>query len=191
MGHVLMENRNGLAVAVKVMSRRRLAPLNVRRLSTSSTVIGRADGGSWSAATRGSMSKALVQALRERKVTPHIAIDGHLSKTGKRRKTAIDDRTYATSATISVSAAANGIEEVFGWTKTTGGGSGQGSRPGQGPGRLHLRDPGLQSGKNTKNFWQLRHDQTRQSDGSKSSDRIRSNRHQSAQRQNARSSAAC
>jgi len=34
-----------------------------------------------------------VQALLERKVTPNIAIDGHLSKTGKRRKTAIDGRT--------------------------------------------------------------------------------------------------
>lgn len=29
----------------------------------------------------------------ERKVTPHIAVDGHLSKTGKPRATAIDDRT--------------------------------------------------------------------------------------------------
>ena len=31
-----------------------------------------------------------VHDLRDRSVTPHIAIDGHLSKTGKRRKTAVD-----------------------------------------------------------------------------------------------------
>lgn len=31
-------------------------------------------------------------ALRERKVTAHIAIDGHRSKTGKPRKTAVDGR---------------------------------------------------------------------------------------------------
>lgn len=34
-----------------------------------------------------------VHDLRGRSVTPHIAIDGHLSKTGKRRKTAVDGRT--------------------------------------------------------------------------------------------------
>lgn len=34
-----------------------------------------------------------VKDLRERKVTPHIALEGHLSKTGKPRVTAIDGRT--------------------------------------------------------------------------------------------------
>ena len=34
-----------------------------------------------------------VRELRARSVTPHIAIDGHLTKTGKRRRTAIDRRT--------------------------------------------------------------------------------------------------
>ena len=38
-----------------------------------------------------------VKDLRERKVTPHIAIDGHLSKTGKPRVTAIDGRTQTPS----------------------------------------------------------------------------------------------
>ena len=31
--------------------------------------------------------------LRAQSVTPHITIDGHLSKTGKRRKTAVGGRT--------------------------------------------------------------------------------------------------
>mgnify|MGYP002180269655 CR=1 FL=1 len=34
-----------------------------------------------------------VDDLRERKVTPHIAVQDHLTKTGKRRKTRIDGRT--------------------------------------------------------------------------------------------------
>jgi hypothetical protein len=34
-----------------------------------------------------------VGELRERNVTPHIAVDAHLTKTGKTRKTAIDGRT--------------------------------------------------------------------------------------------------
>jgi len=33
--------------------------------------------------------EAFVQALKRRSVMPHIAVDGHLSKTGKPRKTAV------------------------------------------------------------------------------------------------------
>ena len=57
----------------------------------------------------------------EREVTPHIAIDGHVRKTGKPRKTAIDARTtrhpgYAISQCIR-----KRIEEIFGWGKSVGG----------------------------------------------------------------------
>jgi hypothetical protein len=53
-----------------------------------------------------------------RHVTPHIAIDGHIRKTGKPRKTAVDHRTtrhggYAVSQCVR-----KRIEEVFGWIKT-------------------------------------------------------------------------
>ena len=37
--------------------------------------------------------EAFVEDLRGRKVTPHIAVQDHVSKTGKRRKTKIDART--------------------------------------------------------------------------------------------------
>ena len=119
---------NGLAVA---MRRRRLATLNVRWLSI---LIDRhrpsrrriTVGGD-----KGFDVEGFVQALRERKVTPHIAIDGHLSKTGKRRKTAIDDRTLRHVGYDISQRCRKRIEEVFGWTKTTARcGSGQGSRPG-------------------------------------------------------------
>jgi IS5 family transposase len=54
-------------------------------------------------------------------VTAHIAIDGHVTKTGKTRKTAIDGRItrhpgYAISQVIR-----KRVEEIFGWVKTTGG----------------------------------------------------------------------
>ena len=62
-----------------------------------------------------------VGALRTEKVTPHIAIDGHVRVSGKPRKTAIDGRTtrhpgYAASQRIR-----KRIEEGFGWMKSCGG----------------------------------------------------------------------
>jgi len=64
---------------------------------------------------------AFVEALREREVTPHIAVDGHVRKSGRPRKTAIDRRTtrhlgYAISQLVR-----HRIEEIFGWSKATGG----------------------------------------------------------------------
>ena len=65
--------------------------------------------------------EGFVQALRQRKVTPHIAIDGHLTKTGKRRKTAIDGRATRHAGYTISQRCRKRIEEVFGWIKTTGG----------------------------------------------------------------------
>ncbi len=56
-----------------------------------------------------------------REVTPHIAVDGHLSKTGKRRKIAIDQRTLRHPGYDISQCCRKRIEEVFGWIKTTGG----------------------------------------------------------------------
>jgi len=55
------------------------------------------------------------------KVTPHIAVNGAVSKRGKVRKTAIDRRTtrhpgYAVSQRIR-----KRVEEVFGWVKSQAG----------------------------------------------------------------------
>jgi len=62
-----------------------------------------------------------VHDLRTRKVTPHIAIDAHLTKTGKRRKTAIDRRTLRHAGYDISQRCRKRIEEVFGGIKTTGG----------------------------------------------------------------------
>lgn len=62
-----------------------------------------------------------VTALKERKITPHIAIQGYETKTGRTRKTAVDHRTtrhpgYEVSQIIR-----KRVEEVFGWTKYAAG----------------------------------------------------------------------
>jgi IS5 family transposase len=62
-----------------------------------------------------------VQDLRARDVTAHVAIDGHLSKTGKPRKTAVDARTLRHPGYAISQCCRKRIEEVFGWIKTTGG----------------------------------------------------------------------
>jgi transposase len=119
MGHALMENRHGLAVRGELThatgSAEREAALDlVDRHRPGRRPITLGGDKAYDVA-------GFVEALRERAVTPHIAIDGHQTKTGKRRKTAIDDRTtrhpgYAISQVIR-----KRIEEIFGWDKTIGG----------------------------------------------------------------------
>lgn len=72
-------------------------------------------------ADKGFDVEAFVAALRAREVTPHIAIDGHRTKTGKRRKTAIDGRTLRHAGYAVSQCCRKRIEEVFGWIKTTAG----------------------------------------------------------------------
>ena len=64
---------------------------------------------------------AFVDALRDRSVTPHIAVDGRLSKLGKRRLTRIDRRTTRHPGYAASQRLRKRIEEGFGWIKTTGG----------------------------------------------------------------------
>lgn len=119
MGHVLMENRNGLAVAGDVTqatgTTEREAALDLidcHRPGRQRITLG---------GDKGFDVEGFVHALRERKVTPHIAIDGHLSKTGKRRKTAVDGRALRHAGYDISQRCRKRIEEVFGWIKTTGG----------------------------------------------------------------------
>ena len=121
MGHVLMENRNGLAVDAtlthatgKAEREATLAMLDRRRA-------GRRRRRITLGADKAYDVTSFVADLRTRRVTPHIAVQGTLSKTGKPRKTAIDGRTlrhagYAVSQRIR-----KRIEEVFGWIKKPGG----------------------------------------------------------------------
>ena len=120
MGHALMENRNGLAVLGGISQ-----ATGTAERDEALALIERHRGRSERRVTLGA-DKAydvadFVDGLRNRSVTPHIAIDGHLSKTGKRRKTAIDGRTLRHTGYGISQRCRKRIEEVFGWIKASAG----------------------------------------------------------------------
>lgn len=119
MGHILMENRNGLVVQAKLTQ----ASGTAEREAALCMIDSQRPGGRriTVGGDKGFDVTSFVDALRARRITPHIAIDAHLTKTGKRRKTALDQRTtrhpgYAISQVIR-----KRVEEPFGWIKTVAG----------------------------------------------------------------------
>lgn len=120
MGHALMENRHGLAVGGSVTQ-----ATGTAEREAALDLVERRPGRSKQRITLGA-DKAydvtgFVQDLRVRSVTPHIAIDAHLTKTGKRRKTAIDRRTLRHAGYEASQRRRKRIEEVFGWIKSSAG----------------------------------------------------------------------
>jgi len=119
MGHALMENRHGLIVK-GTLSR----ASGTAEREAALALIDQHRPGRRRITLAGDKAydvEAFIGDLRQRKVTPHIAIDGHMSKTGKPRKTAIDGRItrhagYAISQTCR-----KRIEESFGWLKASAG----------------------------------------------------------------------
>jgi hypothetical protein len=59
--------------------------------------------------------------LRERNVTPPLAVNGRETKTGKTRKAAIDKRTTRHPGSAVSQIIRKRIEDIFGWLKTAGG----------------------------------------------------------------------
>lgn len=119
MGHALMENRNGLVVdacltlATGTAERQAtLAMLDRRPTQARRITLG---------ADKAYDVSAFVADLRQRGVTPHIAVNGSVSKTGKVRKTAIDKRTTRHSGYAISLRCRKRIEEVFGWIKAQAG----------------------------------------------------------------------
>jgi transposase len=117
-GHVLMENRNGLVSdacltrASGTAERDAALAMLDRRAGERRITLG---------ADKGYDVAAFIQALRQRRVTPHIAADRRVSKLGVVRHSEIDARTtrhagYAISQIIR-----KRIEEVFGWKKSAAG----------------------------------------------------------------------
>ena len=118
MGHVLMENRNGIAVdamlthATGTAERQAALAMLDRRRRRGRVTLG---------ADKAYDVSGFVGELRRRRVVPHVAIDGRVSKLGKVRKSAVDARTtrhpgYAISQRIR-----KRIEEPFGWIKAQAG----------------------------------------------------------------------
>jgi transposase len=121
MGHVLMENRNGLLVGAGLDQASGMAEREeALKLIDAHRPIGRGAQGRriTLGADKAYDVEAFIAALRQRQVTPHVAIDGHLSKTGKPRKTAIDARTTRHPGYVISQVIRKRIEEAFGWIKT-------------------------------------------------------------------------
>lgn len=119
MGHALMENRSGLAVAgcltqATGMAEREAALAMLTQHRTGQRRISLAGD-------KGYDATEFVRELQARNITPHIAIQGHLTKTGKRRKTAMDGRTTRHPGYAISQIARKRIEEIFGWIKTSAG----------------------------------------------------------------------
>jgi hypothetical protein len=119
MGHAMMENRNGLAIAGLVTlangtAERRASERILKAKSKQAP--GRITVGEDKAYD----TKDHIAALRAANVTPHVTQNDGLTKTGRRRKSAIDARTtrhegYGMSQTRRAM-----IECVFGWGKQHG-----------------------------------------------------------------------
>ncbi len=118
MGHALMENRCGLAVdgtltlATGTAERDATLILLDRRLTGRRVTLG---------ADKAYDVAPFIDALRDRAVTPHIAVNGSISKTGHRRRTAIDGRTTRHPGYAVSQRHRKRIEEIFGWIKSSAG----------------------------------------------------------------------
>jgi transposase len=117
-GHTLMENRHGLVVggaaslATGTAEREMALELLDRRQTGRRITLG---------ADKAYDVAQFVHDLRRRSVTPHVAIDGHITKTGKRRRTALDRRTTRHAGYEVSQRCRKRIEEVFGWIKGSAG----------------------------------------------------------------------
>ncbi len=114
LGHVLMENRNGLVVDValtqatgKAEREAALSMLDHLALRKRRRTLG---------ADKGYDTHDFVEDLRQRNVTPHVA------RNQSGRRSAIDGRTTSWGGYKLSQKVRKRVEEVFGWVKTVGGG---------------------------------------------------------------------
>jgi transposase len=117
-GHVLMENRSGLVARSCLThatgtAERDAALAMVDRLGQRRRITLGTD--------KGYDVAGFITALRHRRVTPHVAVDGRVSKLGVRRGSGIDGRTIRHAGYAASQRARKRIEEVFGWIKSSAG----------------------------------------------------------------------
>ena len=116
LGHALMENRNGLAVDGTVT----LATGTAER-DAATAMTQRLPEGATLGADKNYDAQSFVENLKARKIEPHIAINGSVSKKGKMRKTSVPPDVAASVGYEISMRSRKRIEEIFGWTKITGG----------------------------------------------------------------------
>jgi transposase len=119
MGHVLMENRHGLAVAGAVT----LATGTAERDAAEAMAGAKAEQTGKPitvGADKGYDAAEHVNNLRQAKVTPHVARNNSRTKTGKTRTSAIDDETAQSDAYGMSQTRRKMIECIFGWGKQAG-----------------------------------------------------------------------
>ena len=117
-GHVMMENRSGLVARVCLTHATGTAERDAA-LTMVDTLTPRR--GITLGADKGYDAAAFITSLRERGITPHIASNTHLTKTGKQRRSAIDGRTTRHAGYQISQRIRKRIEEVFGWVKSAAG----------------------------------------------------------------------
>ena len=118
MGHALMENRHSLVVGSLVT---RATGTAEREAALALVDRHRRSGCRITLGADKAYDAFFVADLHGRKVTPHLAVNAHRTKTGKRSRTAIDGRTTRHSGYGMSQRACKWIQEVFGWIKAAAG----------------------------------------------------------------------
>jgi transposase len=116
LGHALMENRNGLVVAAEAT----LATGTAER-EAAAALSERLPEGATLGADKNYDAEAFVEGLKARRIEPHVAINGTVSKNGTARKTAVPSEIAASLRYAISQRLRKRIEECFGWSKTVGG----------------------------------------------------------------------
>ena len=116
LGHALMENRNGLVVEAQAT----LASGTAEREAATAMTQKLAEGASLGA-DKNYDAETFVEDLKARKIKPHIAVNGTVSKLGTVRKTSVPPEVAASAGYAISMRKRKRIEEVFGWSRITGG----------------------------------------------------------------------
>src|SRR4029077_17505069 len=116
LGHALMENRNGLVVGAEAT----LATGTAER-EAAARLSERLPEGATLGADKNYDVEAFVERLKARRIAPHVAINGTVSKTGKPRKTAVPPEVAASLGYAISQRMRTRMEESVGWSKTGGG----------------------------------------------------------------------
>lgn len=110
LGHALMENRNGLVVDAETTLANGTAEREAAKAMVARTID---KAGATLGADKGYDVAEFVEAMRDAKVTPHVA--------QKAKGSAIDGRTTRHAGYKDSLKIRKRIEEIFGWSKTVGG----------------------------------------------------------------------